>query len=102
MDATRVGPSRGRLIRARSGLVLPGRLAAAPCAINPATDRNQLPVVREEQGIAMGRQAHTAIVATIGLRPDAARRSCIDGSASLRPETGSGIHTPFAEPPLTR
>jgi hypothetical protein len=77
MDATRVGPSRSRLVRIRGGLVLLGCLAAAACAINPATGKNQLTVVSEEQRVAMGRQADTAVIATIGLHPDAARQTHI-------------------------
>ncbi len=54
-----------------------GCLAAAGCAINPATGKNQLMLVSEDQGIAMGRQADTAIIATIGLYPDAAWQTYI-------------------------
>ncbi len=57
--------------------MLLGCLAAAACAINPATGKNQLMLVSEDQGIAMGRQADTAIIATIGLYPDAAWQSYI-------------------------
>jgi len=77
MDTTRIGPARGRLIRTRGGLVFLGCLAAAGCAINPATGKNQLMLVSEDQGIAMGRQADTAIIATIGLYPDAAWQTYI-------------------------
>jgi len=47
------------------------------CAINPATGQNQLMLVSEEQGIAMGREADPAIVASIGLMPDAGWQSYI-------------------------
>ncbi len=43
--------------------------------MNPATGRNQLMLVSEGQEIAMGCQADTAVVATIGLYPDAAWQS---------------------------
>jgi len=46
-------------------------LALSGCAINPATGNNQLMLVSEDQEIAMGRQADTAVVASIGLYPDA-------------------------------
>ena len=52
-------------------------LAASGCAVNPATGSNQLMLVTEEQEIAMGRQADTAVIATIGLYPDAAWQSYI-------------------------
>ncbi|HSM15750.1 MAG TPA: M48 family metalloprotease [Gemmatimonadales bacterium] len=47
-------------------------VAAGGCAMNPATGRNQLMLVSESQEIAMGRQADTAVIASIGLYPDAA------------------------------
>ena len=56
----------GPLLAFLAGFVLSG------CAINPATGKNQLMLVSEEQGMAMGQQADTAIIATIGLYPDAA------------------------------
>lgn len=46
-------------------------ISASGCAINPATGSNQLMLVSESQEIAMGRQADTAVIATIGLYPDA-------------------------------
>lgn len=46
--------------------------AASACATNPATGSSQLMLVSEDQEIAMGRQADTAVIATIGLYPDAA------------------------------
>jgi predicted Zn-dependent protease len=45
--------------------------AASGCATNPATGANQLMLVSEDQEIAMGRQADTAVIATVGLYPDA-------------------------------
>ena len=45
---------------------------ASGCAMNPATGSNQLMLVSVDQEIAMGRQADTAVIATIGLYPDAA------------------------------
>jgi len=47
-------------------------LAASGCAMNPATGKNQLMLVSESQEIAMGREADPAVIATIGLYPDAA------------------------------
>ena len=62
------------LTRGRSrGLVwLFAGVVASGCATNPATGANQLMLVSEDQEIAMGRQADTAVIATIGLYPDAA------------------------------
>lgn len=45
-------------------------VVASGCAVNPATGNRQLMLVSEAQEIAMGRQADTAVVATIGLYPD--------------------------------
>ena len=47
-------------------------LAASGCAVNPATGKNQIMLVSEEQEIAMGREADPAVIATIGLYPDPA------------------------------
>ena len=60
------------LIRSRShGLLwLFAGIVASGCAINPATGTNQLMLVSEDQEIAMGRQADSAVVASIGLYPD--------------------------------
>jgi predicted Zn-dependent protease len=52
-------------------------ITASGCALNPATGSNQLMLVTEDQEIAMGRQADTAVIATIGLYPDAAWQSYI-------------------------
>ena len=40
--------------------------------MNPATGKNQIMLVSEDQEIAMGREADPAVIATIGLYPDAA------------------------------
>jgi len=45
-------------------------IAASGCAVNPATGKNQLMMVSEDQEIAMGRQADSAVVTSIGLYPD--------------------------------
>ncbi len=67
----------GSRVRALGALALVVGLAPSGCAINPATGKNQLMLVSEDQGIAMGRQADTAIIASIGLYPDAAWQSYI-------------------------
>jgi predicted Zn-dependent protease len=61
------------LAHARShGLVwLFAGIAASGCATNPATGKNQLMLVSEDQEIAMGRQADSAVITSIGLYPDA-------------------------------
>ena len=56
----------------RAMFLLVAGLAINGCAVNPATGHNQLMLVSEDQEIAMGRQADTAVIATIGLYPDAA------------------------------
>jgi predicted Zn-dependent protease len=52
-------------------------IAATGCATNPATGANQIMLVSEAQEIAMGQQADTAVVASIGLYPDAGWQSYI-------------------------
>ena len=52
-------------------------LAVVGCAVNPATGKNQLMLVSQDQEIAMGRQADSAVVATIGLYPDAGWQSYV-------------------------
>jgi predicted Zn-dependent protease len=52
-------------------LTLLALLVASGCAVNPATGGNQLMLVSEAQEIQMGRQADSAVVASIGLYPDA-------------------------------
>ena len=63
--------SNVRALRVAPLLALSAGLVVSGCAVNPATGRNQLMLVSEDQGIAMGRQADTAIIATIGLYDDA-------------------------------
>ncbi|MCG6954942.1 MAG: M48 family metalloprotease [Gemmatimonadetes bacterium] len=82
----------GARVRTSGTLAVLAALAAAGCAINPATGKNQLMLVSQDQGIAMGRQADTAIIASIGLYPDAALQSYIQqfgarlAATSERPE----------------
>jgi len=54
----------------RRAMFLVAGLAITGCAINPATGNNQLMLVSEDQEIAMGRQADSAVVASIGLYAD--------------------------------
>jgi len=70
------------LMYARSRIVAPifallAVVVATGCAINPATGENQLMFISEEQGVAMGRQADTEVIATIGLYPNEAWQSYI-------------------------
>jgi predicted Zn-dependent protease len=58
-------------------LTLVAGVTLGGCAINPATGKNQLMLVSQDQGIAMGRQADTAIIASIGLYPDASWQAYI-------------------------
>src|SRR5690349_10818637 len=57
--------------RARGLVWLFAGIVASGCAINPATGKNQLMLVSEDQEIAMGRQADSAVITSIGLYPDA-------------------------------
>ncbi len=61
-----------RPARTVGGLALLAGFIVGGCATNPATGRNQIMLVSESQEIQMGRQADTAVIATIGLYPDAA------------------------------
>ena len=54
----------------RAMFLLVAGLAISGCAVNPATGKNQLMLVSEDQEIAMGRQADSAVVTSIGLYPD--------------------------------
>ena len=54
----------------RALFVLVAGLAVSGCALNPATGKNQIMMVSEDQEIAMGRQADSAVVLSIGLYPD--------------------------------
>ena len=54
----------------RAMFLLVAALAVSGCAVNPATGKNQLMLVSEDQEIAMGRQADSAVVTSIGLYPD--------------------------------
>ena len=51
-------------------LLVGALLAAAACAVNPATGERQLSFIGEGQEIEMGRQSDPAIVAQYGLYPD--------------------------------
>jgi predicted Zn-dependent protease len=64
-------------VRTAAALALVVGFALSGCALNPATGRNQLMLVSQDQGIAMGRQADTAIIASIGLYADATWQSYI-------------------------
>jgi predicted Zn-dependent protease len=54
----------------RAMFLLVAGLAVSACAVNPATGNKQLMLVSEDQEIAMGRQADSAVVTSIGLYPD--------------------------------
>jgi predicted Zn-dependent protease len=51
---------------------------SAGCSVNPATGGRQLILIGEEQAIAMGREAHEDIVATMGVYPDDALQEYVD------------------------
>lgn len=54
-------------------------MAAAGCAINPVSGRQELALISESQEIEMGRQGAAQVAATIGLHPDAALQTYVDG-----------------------
>ena len=56
--------------RARGLVWLFAGIAASGCAVNPATGKDQLMLVSEDQEIAMGRQADSAVITSIGLYAD--------------------------------
>src|SRR5919197_62071 len=71
-------------IRSRSAVptvLLPpprgGGLVAGGCPLNPATGKNELMFVSEEQEVAMGQQADSQVIASIGLYPDPALQSYV-------------------------
>jgi len=59
-----------------AALLLAGALVAG-CARNPATGKNELMLVSESQEIAMGQQADSQVIASIGLYPDPALQSYV-------------------------
>ena len=59
-----------------AALLLAGALLAG-CARNPATGKNELMLVSESQEIAMGQQADSQVIASIGLYPDPALQSYV-------------------------
>ncbi|HEX7049295.1 MAG TPA: M48 family metalloprotease [Longimicrobiales bacterium] len=67
-------------------------LAAAGCAVNPATGERELMLVSEAQEIQMGREADAQIVAQMGLYPDSALQAYVQrlgrelASRSERPD----------------
>ena len=50
--------------------ILAAALLSAGCAVNPATGSRQLMLITEDQEIAMGREAHEQILASMGVYPD--------------------------------
>jgi len=63
----------------RRSLTLPLLLAAAGCAVNPATGERQLSLIGRDQEIAMGRQADSSVVSSIGIVDDPALESYVSG-----------------------
>lgn len=54
-------------------------LAAAACAVNPATGERQLNLVSRSQEIQMGREADSEVVASMGLVEDSALQAYVSG-----------------------
>jgi predicted Zn-dependent protease len=63
----------------RAVFLLVAGAAVAGCARNPATGQNELMLVSESQEIAMGRQADSQVVVSIGLYPDPSLQSYVQG-----------------------
>ena len=61
----------------RAAALLCAGLVATGCARNPATGKNELMFVSEEQEVAMGQQADSQVIASIGLYPDPALQSYV-------------------------
>ncbi len=61
----------------RRSLTLPLLLAAAGCAVNPATGQRQLSLIGRDQEIAMGRQADSSVASSIGIVNDPALESYV-------------------------
>jgi predicted Zn-dependent protease len=66
------------LLRGAVGVFLTVALVSSGCSVNPATGGRQLILIGEEQEIAMGREAHEGIVATMGVYPDDAAQQYVD------------------------
>jgi len=68
---------RGHIAR----LIMAGAtvLAAAACAVNPATGERQLSFISESEEIQMGREADPEVVASLGLYPDSAVQRYVRG-----------------------
>src|SRR5258708_13072057 len=59
-------------------LLAAGAVSAA-CVRNPATGKHELMLVSESQEIQMGQQADSQVIASIGLYPDPALQSYVQG-----------------------
>jgi hypothetical protein len=77
-----------------------GLVFAATCATNPASGKNELALVSESSGIAMGRQGAADVTATIGLIPmSACRHTC---GASVRSRLANRAPHAFVGSPHRR
>ena len=61
----------------RAAILLCAGLVAAGCARNPATGKNELMLVSQDQEVAMGQQADSQVIQSIGLYPDPALQSYV-------------------------
>jgi len=55
-----------------------GLVAAGGCATNPVTGRSQLALISEQQEIALGKQSHQEILATMGTYDDPELQAYVD------------------------
>jgi len=61
----------------RAAALLCAGLVFAGCARNPATGKNEIMLVSEDQEVAMGQQADSQVIQSIGLYPDPALQSYV-------------------------
>jgi predicted Zn-dependent protease len=61
----------------RAAALLCAGLLFAGCARNPATGKNEIMLVSESQEVAMGQQADSQVIQSIGLYPDPALQSYV-------------------------
>jgi predicted Zn-dependent protease len=66
------------LLRSAVSVLLAVAFVSVGCSLNPATGGRQLILIGEEQEMAMGREAHEDIVATMGVYPDDAVQDYVD------------------------
>src|SRR5258705_4101392 len=77
-----------------ASLLVAGAVSAA-CARNPATGKRELMLVSESQEIQMGQQADSQVIASIGLYPDPALQSYVQGLGTKLATTSERASLPW-------